>query len=727
VGFSTYSIYFYSFANTIAVARDVKSLDIFGWSPFHYIALLRDFESFWTLRKLWERQGIPKFHRTLDSFERTPIHVVVAAGSDQIVQDTLEYVEDLEAEDKENILNASGLDQTTLLHLATKNGLYDCVKDILDMGRAQSLTRVDLWGREAVHLAASHGYHDIASRLLQEGAQPYSMDKIGMSPLEYLMKGDVDLKDVQLNDNSGDMQVDRVEDGTPTSERQDCIESAEASDSLVIRKRKIFVDFALKNVEYRDRSGKTFLHHAIQSTDIETVGKLMNQGYKVDQSDLKGSSALHLAISAGRENLALFMLRNSDTFSVDLSAVDKQGETALMFAAREGYLDLIKRLISGVYFGDPDIKPSQSQDKDQRLPHDAQNTGCDPRTQTSEGRTALQIAISERHHEIVRYLLKLPKLQDEPQTFSGESLLVIACKRALPTDCVLAILQAWPTSINDPDHRYHQTPLSWACEGNNEDIVKLILDTEEVDVNKQATGWRNYSPLHFAARTDNEKIVRMLLDHTNIKADLKDVNGSTAFDLAIQSRDASVVEAFSVHHAIDAQARLKHMKRIAGDSDEALHGIIRDIFVSLPDETIQDSDLLELVELTENLRCTEPYLAIVQRALTRESTWKGVKPKPMHAAAYLGSLELIEELCKKGAQLTDLDEDGWTCLEYADTYRCESLEPEVRKFILKENPGDHRSKDQAMPKSLNLSESQKQCTKVDDTQYPGIFSKLIST
>jgi ankyrin repeat protein len=713
----------YFFADAIIAARDVKSLDVFGWSPFHYVALLKDYDSFWIVRELWKRHDIPKFHQTLDRFERTPIHVAVAAGSDQILQYTIEYLEDLDSEDRENVLNASGLDQATILHLATKNGLYDRVKDILKMGRAQSVTRVDLWGREAIHLAARHGHHDIASRLLQEGAQPYHIDKIGMSPLEYLIHGDVGLREVQASDNPKDMQVDQVEDGTPIPEGKDHVEPSETSDSLVIRKRKIFVEFAMKNIDYHDRSGKTFLHHAIQSTDIKTVENLMNKGYKVNQSDSKGSSALHLAVGAGRENLALFMLRNSGTFSVDPSAVDKQGETALMFAVREGYLDLAKRLISGVYFGNPDTKPSQSEVEDQRSPQDTQNEGCDPRTQNLEGRIALQIAISEGYHEIVRYLLKLPKLQDEPQEFSGESLLVTACKQALPTDCVLAIIEAWPTSINDADQRYHQTPLSWACEGGSEEIVKLLLDMDKVDVNKQAQGWRNYSPLHFAARNNNASIVQMLLNHTDIKTELKTAGDSTATDLAIQSSHAPVVEAFLVHRKVDAQARLQHLKRIAGDSDEALHGIIRNIFVSLPDKIIHDSDLLELLELTKTLQCTEPYLKIVERALTRESTWKDVKPKPMHVAARLGSLELIEKLCGRGVQLTDLDEDGWTCLEYADTYRSEPLGSQVRQFIQGKIPEDHRRKDQITPDLLDLTILHGDWMSCNGTSSPGIWSK----
>jgi ankyrin repeat protein len=703
------------------VASELKSLDIFGWSPLHYIALLKDNKIFQTLR-----DQFLKFHQTPDGFDRTPVHVLVAAGRDETLKETLE---DLEDEDKENVLNAAGLDQTTPLHLATKYGLYDCVEIILDKDRAYSLTQVDLWGREAIHLAASHGHHDIASRLLREGAQPYSMDKIGMSPMGYLTKGDVDLKGAQLSDNSGGIQVDRVEDDIFMLEGRDRIVRSKASHSLVDRKRDIFVDFALNKVDYHDRSGQTFLHHAIQSTDTGTVQKLMNRGYKVDQPDLQGRSALHLAIDAGREDLAVLMLKNSSTFSVDLSAVDKQGETALMFAARKGSLDLVKRLISGVYRGDPDTKPSQSEANDQDLPHDIQNKDCDPHTRNSEGRTALQIAISEGHHEIVRYLLMLPKLQDEPQTFLGESLLVTACKRELPTDCVNTILQAWPQTINDSDPEYHQTPLSWACEEGNEVVVRLLLDVKEpkVDVNKQAKGCSNYSPLHVAAWKKRGKVAQMLLDHTDTKIDLTDDDGNTAFDIAIRSCDAPVAQAFILHHRVDAQARLEHMKQIVGKSDEALHEIIENIFVSLPDGAIHDSDLLELVELTENLRCTAPYLAMVQRALTRESIWKGVKPKPLHAAARLGDLDLMKTLCEKGAKLTDLDEDGWTCLEYADTYRSESLNPEVRKLILRENPGNHRSKDQTMPKSLDLTESQKQCTKVGDTQYPGIFGKLIST
>lgn len=669
-----------SLPNIGIVSKDARVPDLFGWTPLHYAALLKTFFlAEYTID--YSLDGEHMIHQVHDKFKRSPIHVAVAACNLNVLEVMLAKPD---KENKNSALNASGLDQMTLLHLSVKSGSEKCVKHILDQGvPEQTMHQTDFWGREPIHLAASFGYDAIARLLLEKGSLPYSVDELSMSPMDYLFKGDADLK--TFTKTAGDTaecgpQVIKVHKDLLAHPQEpavsDSTESSTKSD-LVIRKREIFVKFALRKPDFHDRLGYTFLHHAVQQVDIETVRSLIQNGYDRDERDSEGRSALHLAILAGRREMALLLLGDGGFFA-DPSAQDNQKETVMMLAARQGDLEIVKRLVVREYSTDPNIKlPENESPTDWTFRY--VEKGCDPHAQDSRGRTALHIALEHEKDDVAVFLLGINPPQDKPGDDKGWSLLLTACKNTLSVVCVRRILCRWPKTINDTDPDYDQTPLSWACEQEKEGIVNELLKSQDINVNKPATGWRNYTPLHFASSNGNNVIVDLLLGRAEIDVSAKDKNGETALDIAIERRDPKIAESLLASQKMEFETRLSSIKKFCVHSFEDMHAIVPAVFEQIR-ENIGDGEIINLVSMSEHLRRTELYSVFAQQALAHVDTRKKL-PQPMHTAARLGDLNKMRVLFNEGIQPSELDDDGWTCIEYANTYRNEKLGDGFTDFV----------------------------------------------
>ncbi|EXK24229.1 hypothetical protein FOMG_19035 [Fusarium oxysporum f. sp. melonis 26406] len=98
-------------------------------------------------------------------------------------------------------------------------------------------------------------------------------------------------------------------------------------------------------------------------------------------------------------------------------------------------------------------------------------------------------------------------------------------------------------SIRNPmNHkdRYGRIALSYAAMRGNEAIVKLLLDTEKVDVDARDEEGR--TPLSWAAWSGHEPIVKLLLDTGKVDIDARDEEGRTPFLWAADEGHESVVK-----------------------------------------------------------------------------------------------------------------------------------------------------------------------------------------
>jgi len=66
-----------------------------------------------------------------------------------------------------------------------------------------------------------------------------------------------------------------------------------------------------------------------------------------------------------------------------------------------------------------------------------------------------------------------------------------------------------------------RTPLSYAAEHGHEAVVKLLLETEGVDINVKDEGYGR-TPLSYAAEHGHEAVVKLLLADSRVDVDTKD-------------------------------------------------------------------------------------------------------------------------------------------------------------------------------------------------------------
>ncbi|CAJ2505561.1 Uu.00g129550.m01.CDS01 [Anthostomella pinea] len=107
----------------------------------------------------------------------------------------------------------------------------------------------------------------------------------------------------------------------------------------------------------------------------------------------------------------------------------------------------------------------------------------------------------------------------------------------------------------DPDSkdRDGQTPLSWAAEDGYEAVVRLLLDTGSVDPDSKDRYGR--TPLSWAARNGYEAVVRLLLDTGNVDPDSKNSCGQTPLSWAARNGYEAVVRLLLDTGSVDPDSK----------------------------------------------------------------------------------------------------------------------------------------------------------------------------
>ncbi|XP_065334475.1 uncharacterized protein LOC135935839 [Cloeon dipterum] len=582
----------------------------------------------------------------------------------------------------------------------TSDGSSDDEDDKVCMDYFLMLQKIDInmtdkRGKTALHCAAEHAYLERVKELIHSGANVRAVDENGWnafhfacSSRRYLKEGVIRLwhsTDSQLakeKSNSGQTGLHILMESSKycsDNEARFLVEEigvdARAKDNNGCTALRIAVNKGVEkcvdylmtkdiDLEVKNKRGRTCLHFAAGRGDLEDLQTWIELGGDLNVVDEKGMTALHLASEKGHLQFVekLLACAAEEAYNPDigegcvgsklkkneiLNRCDNGGRTALHFAAKSGNVDLVKWLIE----------------------NNADLTQTDP-----EGKNAIHFAI--RNERMLRFLNEKNRDLVKQRTKYGDTTLHLAIKRKSKVTeedeqiSVWIIGQVDDTVLNAKNY-YRQTPLLLACEEEWWKVAELLL-TRNVEVNVSDRSGKTV--IHYAAEKGNLSLVKLLLEK-GADLTLRDNKGKNALHHAIDH-----LEVISFLHEKNNELLGQRLK----DGDTTLH-------LALKTWDIDTDTIRWLVEHCENdlnvtnsegdtplmLACKRREWIIAKILLAKTididtkdengrtafhyavNWWSNSDIKELHA------FYLVQELCKRGADLALTDNDGMNAFHHA--------------------------------------------------------------
>lgn len=272
---------------------------------------------------------------------------------------------------------------------------------------------------------------------------------------------------------------------------------------------------------------------------------------KTSNSHVNGFTPLHYAAATGHYKLVKLIVETAylsnqythhdNTYACCvadiINAVDLWGRTALFLAASYGHDDVVKFLLQV-----PDVNPNI-----------AERVG-----NTLYDWNPLHVACAHGRDICVQLLLQHPAVDINCTSDFGEAPIHTAIFEG-HSDVIRVLLDDTRLDINKPSYNIdfnNETPLHIACKIGNVNIVKQLLQCPSINVNA-VTMDDHWTPLHFACSEGHLDVVQALLHYPNINVHVMDAYGMSPIDIACSKKHGYVVGAFLLPSSSDS------------DSDEA--------------------------------------------------------------------------------------------------------------------------------------------------------------
>ncbi|KAF3314537.1 hypothetical protein TWF173_004620 [Orbilia oligospora] len=223
----------------------------------------------------------------------------------------------------------------------------------------------------------------------------------------------------------------------------------------------------------------------------------------VDRQSIDRVTGLHVAAHCGLTLVAKVMLAGD---GVDLELADNIGRTALLFAAKEGYEDIVRVLI---------------------------DSGANPEAKNSSGEAAISLAVGNGHESIVQMLIGIG-VNLEVKDHRGQTPLFIAARNG--SDSIFRRLMESKSDINavNPEG---QTALMAAVERGYETIAELLIKSGASVEDKDKKG---QTALMVAAGRCGKDVVELLIK-SGASVEDKDEDGETALWEALRYGEGGVL------------------------------------------------------------------------------------------------------------------------------------------------------------------------------------------
>jgi ankyrin repeat protein len=250
-------------------------------------------------------------------------------------------------------------------------------------------------------------------------------------------------------------------------------------------------------------SGVSALHLAARHGDVDIARMLIEHGADVCGQTASGSSPLLIAAANGQYDIVRLLL---DCDSIDINAVNRDGQTALMVAALSNYADIVECLVGDAR---TDVKVDLRLIKDRRI---------------------FEILMSRSTSGTLLHWLIRKGCEDFAELTLGHG----------------------NVDVNAVDAG-HNTPIHVACMFGSMRMVRALLRFRGIDVN--AVNANGNRPLHVGLKFP--KIARELIVRPDVDINAADGSGWAPIHRLVFNNELELVEAMSRRTDFDVNVRLK--------------------------------------------------------------------------------------------------------------------------------------------------------------------------
>jgi len=290
------------------------------------------------------------------------------------------------------------------------------------------------------------------------------------------------------------------------------------------------------NINYKDKDGRTALMLAVERKNQLIVEKILSlydvNGPKplvIDEVDNLGQTALFFAIKTkifDAENVKILKLLRDK--GANFNAKDKNGQTALIWAAQNGKTDIVEALIK--YGADVDVQDKLGNTAlfyaSEPIFNLLLNKRANMNIQNKDDQTALMWALNSENtnFELAKLLIKEGADVNIRGKKLGNTALMVAAHKGLYATAKLLIKKKANVNVQD---ELGMTALMWAAKNGRYLTAELLIENW-AKVN--ATDKNRMTALMYAAEVGYIETVEQLIEK-GADVNIKNNDGTTALIL----------------------------------------------------------------------------------------------------------------------------------------------------------------------------------------------------
>ena len=432
---------------------DVQLPDHYGWTALHYFAKKGSYE----LVKAVANLGIDINLKTNDG--KNCLHIAADYGHFSPCRTLIS---------KHNVdVQLPDHCGWTALHYFAREGIYELVKTVADMGININLKTNN--GKNCLHIAASSGHLNLCRTLISKHNVDVELpDPDGWTALHYFVRNG----NYELVKSVADMGVDI---NLKTNNGKNCLHIA--ADYGYLNLCKMLISKHNVDVQLPDYNGWTALHHFAKKGSYELVKAVADMGVDINLKTNDGENCIHIAADYGHFNLCRTLISKQN---VDVLLPNHVGWTALHYFAKRGSYELIKAVA---------------------------DMGIDINLKTNDGENCLHIAADYGHLNLCKTLISKHNIDVQLQNHIGWTALHYFAKKGSYE--LFKAVADMGVDINLKTNN-GENCLHIATMFGHMNLCKLFIEKHNFDVRITASEER--TPLHFSILSSNFALFLYILD-----------------------------------------------------------------------------------------------------------------------------------------------------------------------------------------------------------------------